>query len=102
MKNLFLLCLLLDAHSGVSLAKFQVIAAISKRKIKKRPKKAHFYSILLYKPTLKSVKNLFLLCLLIDAHLGLVLAKFQVIAAIFEREIKKKVKKAHFYPRYAP
>ena len=48
------------------------------------------------------MKNLFLLCLLIDAHLGLVLAKFEVIAAIFEREIKKKAKKAHFDPTYAP
>ena len=68
----------------------------------KKGKKGCFYSILLYKPILKSVKNLFLLCLLIDAHLGLVLAKFEVIAAIFEREIKKKAKKAHFDPRYAP
>jgi len=42
------------------------------------------------------VKNLHLLCLLIDGHLGLILAKFQVIAAIFEQEIKKKTKKAHF------
>ena len=33
------------------------------------------------------MKNLFLLYLLIDAYLGLVLAKFQVIAAVFEREI---------------
>ena len=87
----------LDAHLGLVLAKFQIIAAISDREIKKKAKKAHFYSILLYKPILKSVKNLFLICLLIHAHLGLVLAKFQVIAAIFEREIKKKVNKAHFY-----
>ena len=48
--------------------------------------KAYFYSIFLYKPILKSVKNLFLLCLLIDAHLVLVLAKFQVIAAILSEK----------------
>ena len=102
MKNLFFLCLLIDAHLVLVFAKFQIIAAIFEREMKKKAKKAHFYSILLYKPILRSVKNLFLFCLLIDAHLGLVLAKFQVIAAIFEREIKKKVKKAHFYPRYAP
>ena len=96
MKNLFLLYLLLDAFSGLVLAKFQVIAAISEREIKKKAKKAHFYSILLYKPILKSVKNLFLLCLLIDAHLVLVFAKFQIIAAIFEREIKKKGQKSSF------
>ena len=86
-ENLFLLCLLKDAHLGLVLAKFQVIAVIFKQEIKKKAKKAHFYSILLYKPIPKSLKNLFLLCLLIDAHLGLVLAKFQVIAAIFEGEI---------------
>merc|ERR1711946_94279 len=84
---LLLLCLLIDAHLGLVLAKFQVIVAIFKREIKKKVKKAHFYSILLYKPIPKSVKNLFLLYLLIDAYLGLVLAKFQVIAAVFEREI---------------
>ena len=102
MTNLYLLCLLIDAHLGLVLAKFQVIAAIFEREIKKKVKKAHFYSILLYKPTLKSVKNLLLLCLLIDVHLRLVLAKFHVIAAIFEQEIEKKAKKAHFYPKYAP
>ena len=68
----------------------------------KTGKKGYFYSILLYKPIPKVVKYLFLLYLLIDAYLGLVFAKFQVIAAIFEQEIKKKVKKAHFHPRDAP
>ena len=34
-------------------------------------------------------KDFGLLCLLIDAHLRLVLAKFEVIAAIFEQEINK-------------
>ena len=97
MKNLFLLCLLIDAHLGLVLAKFQVIAAIFEREIRKKAKKAHFYSILLYKPILKSVRNLFLLCLLIDAHLGLVLAQFQVIAAISEREIKKECQKSSFF-----
>ena len=49
-----------------------------------------FWRILQYKPILKSVKNLFLLCLLIDALSWLVLAKFQIIAAISGREIKKQ------------
>ena len=89
--------MLIDAHLGLVRAKFQVIAAIFEQELKKMAKKAHFYSILLYKPILKSVKNLFLLCLRINAHLRLILAKFQVITAIFEREMKKKAKKAHFY-----
>ena len=88
--------MLIDAHSGLVLAKFQVIAAISERNIKKKAKKAHFYNILLYIPILESVKDLFLLCLPIEAYLGLVLAIFQVIAAIFEREIKKRSKKLIF------
>ena len=50
-------------------------------------KKGYFYSILRYKPILELVKSFFLLCFLIVAHLGLVLAKFEVIVAIFEREI---------------
>ena len=51
---------------------------------------------------LKSVKSLFLHCLLIDDHLGLDLAKIEDIAAIFEREFYKKDKKAQFDPKYAP
>ena len=64
--------------------------------MKKKAKKVHFYSILLYKPIPKSVKNVILLYLLTDAHLGLVLVKFQVITAIFEREIKKDGQKSSF------
>ena len=63
---------------------------------KNNTKKTHFYSILLYKPILKSVENLFFLCLHLHAHSGLVLAKFQVIAAISEPEIKKKGQKSSF------
>ena len=81
---------------GLSLPSFKSLPQFLSQKLKKKAKKVHFYSILLYKPTLKSVKNLLLLCLLIDVHLRLVLAKFQVIAAIFEREIKKRPKKLIF------
>ena len=81
---------------GFSLPSFMSLPRFLSEKLKKKVKKAHFYSILLYKPLLESVKNLFLLCLLVDAHLGLVLAKFQVMAAIFEGEIKKQDQKSSF------
>jgi len=71
---------------GSFLPSFKSLPRFLSEKKEKKAKKAHFYSILLCKPILKSVKNLFLICLLIHAHLGLVLAKFQVIAAISERE----------------
>ena len=101
-KSSFCFVFLLMLTWGLSLPSFKSLPRFLRKKLKKKVKKAHFYSILLYKPILKLVKNHCLLCLLRDAHLGLFLAKFQVIAAIFEREIKKKVKKAHLYPMYAP
>ena len=76
---------------GLSLSSFKSLP-----RFLRKSKKAHFNSILLYKPILKLVKNLYLHCLLIEAHLGLVLAKVQVFAAIFEQELKKRSKKLIF------
>ena len=86
-KSFFCFVFLLMLTWGLSLPSLKLLQRFLSEKLKKKVKKAHFYSISLYKPLLELVKNLMWLCLLINAHLGLVLAKFQVIAAIFEQEI---------------
>ena len=79
---------------GLANVDFDEIKAIFVSEKWKKRQKGCFYSILLQKPILKLVKKkLLLLWLPIDAHLGRVLAQFQVIAVIFEWKIKKKSKK---------
>ena len=94
-KNLFLIVIYVDIHQGQFHTIFEDCIHFCGSIIQKRAK-GYFHSILLYKPILELVTNLYLLCLLIDAHLGLILAKFQVIATIFEREIKKNCQKSKF------
>ena len=60
-----------------------VFVGALKKKMAKKVVFAVSYSM--YTSEQKTVKNLFLLCYLIDTYFGLVLAKFEVTAAIFER-----------------
>ena len=67
----------------------------------KKVKKAHFNSILLYEPILKRWKILICFVCFV-CSLGACPCQVSSHCRDFWVKNKKKVRKAHFYPRYAP